>query len=119
MNSWDRHVVPRLDLLVGVVDVEGELLDRLTARGLITRDDWEYLRLPSVTKRNKARALLMDILPRKGNSEAFEAFVSALRETECQSHIVKILEMPVEKGMDGMVSTFDAVRSVVCFRKVR
>ena len=97
-NPWDNVIVPRLDVLVGLIDVEGDLLDRLTARGLITRDDWEFLRLPSVTKRNKTGALLMDILPRKGGSEAFDAFVSGLRDTEGQQHIVEILDMPLVKG---------------------
>ena len=105
-NPWDQFVVPRLDTLVGAVDVEGELLDRLTARGLITRDDWERLRLPSVTKRDKARALLMDILPRKGRGEAFDSFVNALRETEGQKNIVEILELPPKKGKKLLVNCF-------------
>ena len=99
-NPWDNIVVSRLDELVELVDVDGELLDRLMARGLLTRDDWELLRLPSVTKRNKTRALLMDILPRKGGG-SFDAFVSVLEATEGQKHILEILEIPLEKGMSG------------------
>ena len=94
---WEQIVVPRMHVLVTVLDVNGELLDRLTAKRLVTRDEWQQLRLPSVTRREKARDLLMDILPRKGR-DSYDKFVAALRETCGQEQIVEeILNEPSEE----------------------
>eukprot|EP00118_Oscarella_pearsei_P012358 m.90545 g.90545 ORF g.90545 m.90545 type:complete len:239 (+) comp36653_c0_seq3:33-749(+) len=105
---WDRIVLPRLHLLVRVIDAQGELLDRLTAMGLVTRDEWERLRLPSTTKIEKARDLLMDVLPRKHRS-AYDEFIAALKETKGQQHVVhEILNKPTIKECPDPDTTGEA-----------
>ena len=100
-DLWSEIVISRLDTLVKVLDVD-ELLDKLMARKLISAKNWEFFRRPDVAKQDKARKLVVDILPRRGpHLNVLDAFVRVLRETEGQEHIAEILvELPPQKGLE-------------------
>ena len=64
------------------------VVDRLLAERLVSREQYEMLRDSSTTTEDKSRRLLVDILPRKGET-AFDEFVALLQNTERQDHVVR------------------------------
>ena len=86
-KRWESIVRPLFSDLVPVLDPDS-FLDRLYSDELVTKE--EYHRLRSMPWREKSRALLSDILPRKGET-SYDQFVTIVRETEKQNHVVKFL----------------------------
>ena len=92
---WDTIVRPNLPELIELTEPDSLIID-LYAKKLLTKDEWQKLRLPSKIKREKTGDLLVDILPQKG-SAAFDALVQSLRQTE-QEHIVTNFLEPLQNG---------------------
>ena len=87
-KRWESIVRDQFDDLVQVLDPDS-FLDRLFRKKLVTKE--EYSRLRSMSSREeKSRALLSDILPRKGK-KSYDQFVTIVRETEGQEDVAEVL----------------------------
>ena len=64
------------------------LISRLLAAALITVQEFERLRLPSIDDQTRSETLLVSILPRKG-PDSFDRFLNVLKETEGQEHVAQ------------------------------
>ncbi|XP_065836315.1 uncharacterized protein [Oscarella lobularis] len=88
-KRWESIVRPIFSDLVRVLDPDS-LLDRLYSEKLVTDEEHQHLRAIS-TRQEKSRMLLKEILPRKGPT-SYDQFVTIVRKTEGQEHVVKVLE---------------------------
>ena len=96
-KRWESIVRDQFDDLVQVLDPYS-FLDRLFRKKLVTKEEYHRLRsMPS--REEKSRALLSDILPRKGET-SYDQFVTILRETEGQEHVVKVLGERIAQRRD-------------------
>ncbi|XP_065846127.1 uncharacterized protein [Oscarella lobularis] len=125
-KRWRNRVHDNLPSIVEVFDPMS-VLDRLLAERLVSREQYAMLRDSSKTNEDKSRILLVDILPRKGDT-AFDEFVDVLRGTERQEHVVRLFLEPrkrkneIDRLVDEGVRKFkgDLVRAemtVVGLRK--
>ena len=87
-KRWESIVRPLFSDLVRVLDPDS-FLDRLYSDELVTKEEYHSLRLMS-SREEKSRLLLSDILPRKGET-SYDQFVTIVRKTEGQKHVVKVL----------------------------
>ena len=91
-DDWEQYVRPNYEELVRKLK-PSSLLDSLYHRGLLTREEYNSLRLPSCTDENRSRDLLTQILPRKENN-AFIKFCRVLN-SKGQEHIVtEVMKIP-------------------------
>ena len=94
-ERWKTFVFPILPDLIEILSPLA-LLTRLLAVALITAQEFERLSLDSIDDEKRSRQLLVSILPKKGPN-SFDRFLSVLKETEGQEHVVKKLLGEEEK----------------------
>ena len=95
-DPWEDVVRPNLPDLVHLIKLKS-LLDHLYAQKLLNDDEWEDIRLPSKTNRDKTRDLLTEILPQKG-PHAYSTFVRLLIKTGQKCIVKDVLQQPLETG---------------------
>ena len=89
-DDWQKYVVPHLVTLVKILQPSC-LLDHLRADDLLSREDCATLTKSYQTDESRSRALLDEILPRKG-PDAFTKFCSILQSVQGQEHVAELIQ---------------------------